>query len=55
MRRWRAPRGGEPGQLIGEPGRFVAVALRGHERREDVALAIAKGDHLVAFEVLAPL
>jgi hypothetical protein len=41
----------EPGQCITQLWRFVAVAGSGNDRRDDVAVAIAQGHHLVAFEM----
>jgi hypothetical protein len=44
--------GGEFGQRVAQQGRFVAVARGRHERRDDVALAIAEGDDLAALQML---
>ncbi|WP_175153266.1 hypothetical protein [Paraburkholderia ultramafica] len=42
----------ELGQGVTQQGRFVAVAGCGNEWRDDVAVTIAEGHDLVAFQVL---
>ena len=41
----------EPGERVAQQGRFVAVAGSGDERRNDVAVAVAQGHYLVAFQM----
>ena len=42
------------GQRLPQQRRFVAVTWRHHEWRDDVAVAIAEGDDLVALDLLVP-
>ena len=43
---------GEFGQRVAQQRRFVGIARGRHERRDDVAVAIAEGDDLAALEML---
>ena len=41
-------------QGFSQERRFIAIAWRRNKRRDDIAIAIAEGDDLVAFDLLVP-